>query len=368
MIGIAVVLVNAGRKCVIIRDCYLLYACYYEKCMIYPNSTTYKTLLILISLCLLGIVVHGVSAQGVADRDFDEAVFACSSQDFYEECYRDLCADIPDGAVCVESLLRSIALRDAGFAMTTLTQLLQSDFFDLWQSEYHLAQTVGRIAFESADSTRLGDFFLSCTPEFSRGCYYGFFEALTSSGGTPPTALTVCDGVPDASRVSCYRLMGQMVMKQSDYVLAAALNTCTTWESSVREYCYDGVFFEHSSAFFDFGVAQQLAFLESDPLAPCNRVSEDYQGACYKHHGRYLLSFFGDGSFDPLRICRGAGEYKDVCEQSVSDARVAAVDSVQHYFSQPAADNSQPYTPPSRSWWQQIIDSIVGLFFGLFGG
>ena len=329
--------------------------------MRYYNITIFGVFLILLSFWLLGVVVQGVAAQN-GDSVSQERVAVCAelpSQRDVDRCYADLCSGGAD-AVCAEAIMRTIAPLDAGFAMEALVQFSRSPLFSLEQSEPSLARTIGEISFHSADTDRLGDFFLSCTPEFYHECYFGFFEAVVADHNLAPAdaMASVCNTVSEpALPEECYQLTGRMIMRYTDYFLDAALSICNTLDSSFQTACYEGVFIENNTSLSLPDRILSDGFYDDDPLAPCNVIGEQYQAVCYKHHGLYLLHFFSDGSSAPAAACANAGIHEAVCRQSVSDAYLAVG------IDEQAITDIQHSTLTVRPWWQRVIDFVVGLFF-----
>ena len=337
----------------------------------YFNSTIYQVFFILISFFLLGAAAQGVIAQGEDVLQLQEGAILCSALPSQEEadlCYADMCLDSADAA-CAERIVKSLALFDAEFATVVLLQLVHGSSSLSGLSGPLLAQTIGSTAFENADSTRLGDSFLSCAPEFYRGCHFGFFKAAIDDDSTlTDTAASLCGTVSDTTlQGECHQLIGHMVMKYTDYTLDTALSACDAMAPPSRTSCYEGVFLENSTPFFipeEAGIVGD-GFLADDPLAPCNAVAEQHQESCYKHHGQYLIHLFHGRYPDLADLCVDAGIYESTCRQSIA-AAYAAVDDTEAPLSERTYTVWDSFN--LRSWWQKIIDSIVGLFLGLFGG
>ena len=319
--------------------------------------------LMLLSFSLLCLFVQGVVAQ--EGGNMQDEVLTCSallSQEEVDRCYATVCESGAD-VVCAENILRIIAPLDVGFAMSVLQQLSQNPYFLLEEGEgYYLANIVGSSAFQSVDVARLSDSFLFCGSEFYRECYYGFVEAAMSVDGSlfgstvADVATAICGATSERVSVEeCYRAMGFVVMKHVDYVLDDALLACDSLQVSLRPYCYEGVFIEGSAVFFDSGGVRSAGFLVDNPLAPCDAVDSVYQESCYKSHGRYLIHFADIYSSDPVSICSDVGYYEAVCRQSVAD-----VYAVMHSEDVQKFDVGGFNT--NRSWFQKIIDFIIGLF------
>lgn len=319
--------------------------------------------------CLLVVIgSQNVVAQSGEDA-LQEQVFACSalpSQEEIDQCYAGVCSDGATAA-CAESIVGVFAQFDTEFAMAVLEQLSQNAYFTLNQGEeYRLAYVIGSRAFQSADADRLGNVFLACTPEFYRECYYGFVEAFVSANtSTVERAVTtICGTVSESvEREECYQVMGRVSMKYANYVFDKALSVCdTTADLPMRERCYDGVFIEHSDTFFESNMVRYGGFLKTDALAPCTVVDKQYQRACYTSHGRYLHYFSEGRSLDPADACSRAGEYEAVCRQSVAGATVGS-DSQSFDIAMSDTGNAlSDFT--TRSWWQRVVDFILGFFFG----
>ena len=360
--------------------------------MMYFKYISYWIFLTLLSFCFLGVIAQQTIAQGGSTvREKVITCFTVTHQEDREYCYNEICAE-NDPSMCVESIVRSAALLDAGFAMAVLQQVSQSPYItgDWDESDvltdrnefdgYYFARVIGETAFQHADRSSFGDTLISCTPSFNHGCYHGFFNGIvsTSNIALEDIPMTVCGAMPEpVSQAVCYRAAAYLTFKNNRPFLHQALSACDIWEPSTKKYCYDGVFIENTYAFLnasssDSPNTNELAygFRESYPLAPCQLIGETYREACYRTHGRYLLHFFEGGSFDPAEICANAGQYEAVCRQSVADAHTTVEREQSQEFDTSTltiskmSDISGTWNKfTTRSWWQRIVDFIVGLFF-----
>ena len=248
-----------------------------------------------------------------------------------------------------------------------------------------LAQRIGRVmAQRYADGDPMT--FMDCDTDYHYGCHYGFFTEVLSAGDVSPDVVSVdiCDA--DASQQErCYHRMGHMFLKHHAHTLPPALSLCDAMPDAFQEHCWDGVFMENVNELFFSGGARGEGFLAEDSFAPCSIIAERYRKQCYKNHGRYLIDWFSPCDVIPAelrKLCYGEGRYltdwfeansRDVLEicDTVDDAYIKVC---RHSIRDALSGEDGHHThdgemggherADSRSWFQKIIDFVVGLFSG----
>ena len=238
-------------------------------------------------------------------------------------CFASLCAYDP-GFLCAEEILRMIT-KEAGpeIGMEVLDNMVAGDIFsfDPITEGHNLAHVVGRSTAEYFGLS--GDAFIRCPSSFAYGCQHGFLEiALQASNGDSAAAIQqICEHMsdqPSLNKVSCYHGGGHGIMMNESHHLYRSLAVCDQLATE-RSVCYDGVFMEHISGRGRPDVKQHW-FDEEDPLAPCNRVEDKYQYACYYRHGNYLFDFHNFSLDAVLTTCLDAGKRHNIesCLTAVS--------------------------------------------------
>ena len=321
-----------------------------------------------------------VRAHGDEEHDtLSSEVNICHSLSEGERgaCYVSLCEDIPvanvnepHSDICAEDIIDAAMIGSGPkFANAVLADLVGNSWFSF--DEYVLAQRIGTALLGYGVT---GSSFLQCSSDFRYGCYYGFFTGAMSTyaDSSVETAIAICDSVPDVSlREECYHIMGHMFVKHSEHNLTPALSLCDSLNDQFRSDCWDGVFMEN----IHYALATDIVFDETDILAPCSQIDDRYRPLCYGNHGPYILQLFSRPRFafsDSAEVCLGAEGYVVVCEHSVQDAVSGAHSHHTHsvvrmnegYLGGGADAGEMMYHQESRSWFQRLIDFIVGLFIG----
>ena len=329
---------------------------------------------VMVVLSFFGVVY----AHGDEEHDtLPSEVSVCHSLSEGERraCYISICEDIPvanvnepHSDICAEDIIDA-AMVGSGpkFANAVLADLVGNSWFSF--DEYVLAQRIGTALLNYGVT---GSSFLQCSSDFRYGCYYGFFTGAMSTYADSPveTAIAVCDSIPDVSlRGNCYHIMGHMFMKHSEHDITPALSLCDSLQDQFQSDCWDGVFMEN----IHYALAMDIVFDETDILAPCRQIGDQYRPLCYGNHGSYILQSFNRYDFDfadPAGVCLGAEGYVAVCEHSVQDAASGAHSHHTHsvvrmdegYSRGSMNDGEMLHHQKSRSWFQRLIDFVVGLF------
>ncbi len=318
-----------------------------------------------VSLLSAGVVyAHG----GEEHAGLASEVNVCHSLSEAERraCYSATC----EGGVtdeCLEDIVDA-AVDGSGlrFANAVMADLESAGLLDdAGVSLYGLAQRIGEVmAQQYVDG--LGPMtFMDCEVDHHYGCHYGYFEKVLSADGVSLDIISavICD-VDTSQQDVCYHRMGHMFLKHHNYSLSPALSQCDALPSAFRAYCWDGVFMENVNEFFFSRREGGDGFISDErPFAPCDAIDERYREQCFKNHGRYLIYWFEDAPFDVLDVCGDieVGEYDEVCRHSIRDAS-SGVDS--HHTHDDMDTMRGDGVADSRSWFQKLIDFVVGLFSG----
>ena len=303
------------------------------------------------------------------------------SEEEKTDCYAFLCEEGMTSE-CAEDVVDA-AMEGSGPKFATAVLYDLDDRFNV--DAHALAQRMGR---NLVDTGSFGD----CLHDFHYGCHYGFFQESVArlgdeeahaqldamigfcgvhnvedpvdvrlkrgkchyqAGKIFAVVTDICESVlMGGGSEMCYHKMGHMFMKQYEHKFAPALSLCSALPSASLAHCWDGVFMENVNEFFFSQGEGGDGFLVDDPFAPCNNLAEQHREQCYKNHGRYLIDWFEGAPFDVLEACSGIDAYAEVCRHSIEDASSGA-DSHHTHGGEGAG---------SRSWFQKIIDFIVGLF------
>ena len=188
--------------------------------------------------------------------------------------------------------------------------------------EHQLAHRIGRQTAETYGVNEQA--FLLCPMEsLNGGCQHGFFEfVLGRTESSSEAADLICqalrDGYSSKFQFYCYHGVGHGVMMAVAYDLTRALDTCDTFATFLaQDGCWQGVFMENVSGWMQ-GIAREGVFLETDPLAPCNRLDGQYQHECYINHAGYLMGFFDNDVELASGACLTAdGDDVPSCLQSI---------------------------------------------------
>jgi hypothetical protein len=155
---------------------------------------------------------------------------------------------------------------------------------------------VGRFAYEVNGS----EAFRLCDMECQSGCYHGAVEAFFRAEGTAnleKNLKTLCSGNENPFiEHQCLHGLGHGLMAWSDYELFDALEGCDLIPGGESS-CYSGIFMENivqSMAKFLGLEGHTTAFLNNDPLFPCNHpdLDEKYKPMCYFLQTDRMLELF----------------------------------------------------------------------------
>jgi hypothetical protein len=158
-----------------------------------------------------------------------------------------------------------------------------------------------------------GQAFLKCPTTFNYGCQHGFFEEVLGTVNSPKEAIDqICGQLEKDSSYSpkfkfyCYHGVGHGVMQSLEYDLYGSLAICDGLDSPMaKDGCWQGVFMENINGDAK-GEAKPGIFLSTDPLAPCDKVAQQYQHECYINHSAHLMRVFGNNVAAASSACLAA--------------------------------------------------------------
>lgn len=187
--------------------------------------------------------------------------------------------------------------------------------------DHHIAHEIGMKTAERFGIN--GQAFLLCPTSFNYGCQHGFFQYGLGKAGTPEKAAVLICGSLDNSysakfKFYCYHGLGHGVMMAKNYDLKEALATCDTLEAAEGPAgCWQGVFMENVNAGMR-GDSRPTSFSETDPLAPCNAVTEKYRHECFINHAGWLMKYFRNDLRKAASSClRAPDAHVSPCLQSI---------------------------------------------------
>lgn len=223
---------------------------------------------------------------------------------------------------CFKSIL-SDAVRKEGTetAIAILTLLRSERLIDAKFDDHQHVHEIGR-ATAKLKGVNL-DAFLLCPSTYNYGCQHGFFEfALSQTNSYKQAAEKICEGIgtnkPPKLYSYCYHGVGHGLMMALAYDLMDSLAICDQLSNQTAiDGCWQGVFMENTNlAVTDEEKVRSIS--KTDPLYPCNKVSEKYQWQCYINHAGYLMKRTALSIPKAAAICLSApGKGAAPCIQSI---------------------------------------------------
>lgn len=196
------------------------------------------------------------------------------------------------------------------FAVDLLVFLREIKIIDAVFDDHQHVHEIGR-----ATAKYFGiniDSFLACPSTYNYGCQHGFFEYALSQKSSYKEAITsICENLAIKKSAPklysyCYHGAGHGLMMALSYDLEKSLDICNSLPSKAAvEGCWQGTFMENSNA----AVADEkkvLSFSKSDPLAPCDKVAQEYKWQCYINHAGYLMKVTNLDVNRAVKICLSA--------------------------------------------------------------
>jgi len=131
-----------------------------------------------------------------------------------------------------------------------------------------------------------------CDPTFAYGCYHGVTEQFLKTEGVSSVrmAMEQCRKIfPTAQGsnylpyYSCIHGLGHGLLSWEGLDVGKALNDCDQLDSSEQQYCYDGVFMEHSFS------APLTSYDKTNPWKFCTDLDEKYHSNCARYQPSVFL-------------------------------------------------------------------------------
>ena len=237
------------------------------------------------------------------------------------DLYDSMLTQCPDKAIsCFEKKIEEITKTNGPSASLEILRLLfDNGFIEKTVDDHQIAHVIGR---DTAKAFGInGKAFLSCPTSFNYGCQHGFFEyALVKVKPAKKAVESICGSLGNAYSTKfkfyCYHGVGHGVMDAESYDLKASLDVCDTLDSVGRDGCWQGVFMENVNAGMR-NEAKKNTFSETDSLAPCNQVQDQYRHECYINHAGWLMKFFNNDVDKAVTACLSAENYINSCLQSI---------------------------------------------------
>jgi len=204
------------------------------------------------------------------------------------------------------------------------------------------------------------------------GSFHGVIEGYFMKNGITLTdierlereALSVCGRREDFKLSSiygeCVHGIGHAMMFVTDSELGRSLELCDTFSSREEQItCYGGVFMENSSSSTNQDHPSKY-ILASDPLYPCNSLSERYLETCYSYQSSHFSQV---AQFDWAKVatlCASVPvEYQDGCYRVMGTNQVGFTQNKEIW----KKDCDQaPSGRPREKCYNGVIDGLVGRF------
>ncbi len=173
-------------------------------------------------------------------------------------------------------------------------------------SPHDMAHLVGQLLYKSEGFKGLS----TCTPVFAFGCYHGLMEIAfeKDSNAQYQNNLTKaelgCQNVgPETSPTywSCIHGIGHGIATFREHDLKKALPDCNLLAETIRTYCQDGIFMEFSIS------APESFYKKTDPIYPCNAISESYKVACARSQVQVMRLRLGMNTTQIAESCIKTG-------------------------------------------------------------
>lgn len=285
-----------------------------RKVKLKQHSTRFLPGLVSVLVAIFAINLIGVrqpAAQGPLDDRYTKSL----TMKWLAQCYTQ---------DCVYQGMESIT-KDAGpaAALASLNYYVHNVPNYLPGDNHLRAHHVGYQLFRSYGlSTKV---FSSCGSDFNNGCMHGYIEeAEAHIKGSSASSLAdeLCKPILIGSSYSynqkhfCYHGIGHAVMEDVNYNLAAALNQCDAFGDPIAQIgCWQGVFMENEWGYVSH-ITDNGTFSKTDPMAPCDNVTEKYVTQCYMNQEGYLLNRYNDFK-KAAQACEKAGPNAGVCVESL---------------------------------------------------
>lgn len=181
-------------------------------------------------------------------------------------------------------------------ALDLLSKLQIDGLINSSIDDHQIAHRIGR---ETAKKFGINQksFLLCPISVYNGGCQHGYFEyVLGKTKSQVEAANLICESLDDSFsqkfKFYCYHGVGHGVMMAQAYDLRKSLDVCDSLsEHYQKDGCYQGVFMENVNAAM-LGILKNNIFSEEDPLAPCNKIAEEYRQECFINHAGWLMKVF----------------------------------------------------------------------------
>jgi hypothetical protein len=270
------------------------------------------------------LIAAGGSGGSTASSSLDTSFKEPRSFDSVEAVYNKesyTCA--PTDSECVRKFLVKVT-DDYGpeAALGSMELLQQSHRVDPAVNDHDMAHSVGRETAKDYGSNFKA--FDLCPITFNYGCSHGFFEYVLARTDTPKeAATTICESLNGSDNFltagfSCYHGVGHGIMMAKAYNVQNSLDACNTMPNPrAQDGCWQGVFMENVNAGMT-GRALPGVFKRSDPLAPCDKVGEQYKHECFINHSGWLMTVAHNNIAKGTRYClKAKGRFLSSCMQSI---------------------------------------------------
>ncbi len=188
---------------------------------------------------------------------------------------------------------------------------------------HEFAHIVGNIAYKKSG---IGGIKI-CDESFAFGCYHGVTEMMLLDKG-PAEAKTIQDDClkafpPNLSAeyASCIHGTGHGLYSWENSNLTKSLSDCDIMDDVYRQYCYDGVFMEHSFA------PENRILDPKDPWKACSGLDEKYQRNCARYQSQIFLN--NSNSEDSIKT---AGKYCGLGNSAI--VRETCFESLGYYIAE----------------------------------
>jgi hypothetical protein len=207
-------------------------------------------------------------------------------------------------------------------ALGSMERLQKSQRVDPAVNDHDMAHSVGRETAKDYGSNFKA--FDLCPITFNYGCSHGFFEYVLARTDTPKeAATTICESLNGSENFltagfSCYHGVGHGIMMAQGYNVGSSLKACNTMPNPrAQDGCWQGVFMENVNAGMT-GRALPGVFKRSDPLAPCDKVADQYKHECFINHSGWLMTVAHNDIRKGTRYClQVKGRFRSACLQSI---------------------------------------------------
>ena len=177
-----------------------------------------------------------------------------------------------------------------------------------------------------------------CEPLFAFGCYHGLMQVAFDKDKpsefkdkllAAENGCVAAIGVDSPSYHSCIHGIGHGITTFRENDLMKSLSDCDLLNEEVRTYCHDGVFMELSVS------APPNFYEKSNPIYPCDAVSQDYKKSCARYQTQVMRFHFDMNTRNIARTCINTNN---------SDIVYHCIDALGYFIAQSSAGNPAKIT------------------------